>query len=190
MGKISNWLHQFSNGITTLAALVLFVGFTATVLPQQAARANEYSGEAGSVDQRFFYSADEVYQIAEVYGEAGRGAYVRARMTFDVIWPLVYTFFLGTAISYIYYRVLLKKSPWLQVNLIPVGGMLFDFLENFSISIVMAVYPTRLTFLAGLTAVFTLVKWLLVYGSFGALLVGLVLWARMLIIRLARAERT
>ena len=62
------------------------------------------------------------------------------------------------------------------MTLVPLGGMLFDFLENIAASGVMAAYPGKLTWLAWLASVFTPVKWLLVGGSFVVLLVGLIAW--------------
>ena len=177
MKKLSNWIGVRSVGWVALLALVIFMAFTATILPAQAAKAEAYAGDVGSVDMRFFYGPDDVYEIAEAYGEHGRQAYVRARLTFDVIWPLVYTFFLATAISYVFLRAF-SSDHWAQLlNLVPVGGLLFDYLENISISIVMSAYPTRLNWLASLTAVFTPIKWLLVNGSFVVLLAGLLVWA-------------
>ncbi|NBD35726.1 MAG: hypothetical protein GVY30_06970, partial [Chloroflexi bacterium] len=98
MGKrISVWLRNISTGWIALAALAIFLLFTALVLPRQAAQSEAETGEAGSPDTSLFYAPDELYRLAEAYGPSGRAAYIRARFTFDVIWPLVYTAFLSTA---------------------------------------------------------------------------------------------
>lgn len=175
MKRLSDWLYSYSSGRVALLSLALFLGFTAAVLPRQSTQTEVYSAGVGSVDLRFFYSAVEVYEIAEAYGDAGREAYVRARLTFDTAWPLIYTFFLSVTTGFLFRKALPENSPWLKINLLPVAAMLFDYLENISISVVMLAYPSRLTFLAGLTAVFTAVKWVLVGASFAALFVGLVL---------------
>jgi hypothetical protein len=154
--RISDWLHQVSNGWVALSALAIFVLFSALVLPAQAARAETDTGSAESPDTSFYYSADDLYSMAQVYGEQGRRAYVRTRFTFDVIWPLVYTIFLSTA------------------NLAPVLGALFDYLENLSTSLVMLRYPDRTPGVDILAPVFTSVKWIFVNGSFVLLLAGVV----------------
>ena len=69
---------------------MIFVLFTALVLPGRSTRAQVETRAAGSPDMSFFYTSDELYQMAEAYGQAGREAYIRARFTFDLIWPLVY----------------------------------------------------------------------------------------------------
>ncbi|MFC2055143.1 SH3 domain-containing protein, partial [Chloroflexota bacterium] len=119
-----------------------------------------------------YYSAQNLYHMAEAYGEQGRGAYVRARFTFDLIWPLVYTFFLSTAISWVYARALSADSLWRGFNLVPVLAMLFDYLENLSASLVMLRYPHPTIVVDSLASLFTMLKWVLMIGSVGLLFAG------------------
>ena len=172
--RISDWLYQVSNGWVALSALAIFLLFSALVLPGQAARAETETGNAGSPDMSFYYSADDLYRMAEAYGQQGREAYVRTRFTFDVIWPLVYTMFLGTAISWVYSKALTPDSRWQRTNLAPVLGALFDYAENVSTSLVMLRYPAQTPLIDVLAPVFTLVKWIFVTGSFLLLFVGVV----------------
>lgn len=164
--KLSNWFLKFSTGRFTLAFLVIFLVFSALVLPDQAARAEVYSGDVGSPDTSLFYSAAELYRMAEAYGPEGRAAYIRARYTFDVVWPLVYMAFLVTSISWLIKRLGLDWATWGRLNLVPVAGVLFDFLENFSAATAMARYPQTTPVIDHLAGVFTLVKWIFVGGSF------------------------
>ncbi len=172
MQKFSQVLYRFSSGWVTLAALIVFGLFTALVLPGQAAQAEAIGGEAGSPDLSFFYSTDALYTMAETYGEAGRAAYIRIRFSFDVIWPLVYTLFQVTAVSWLYGQILAVSSRWRLVNWIPIGGMIFDFLENLSAALVMYRYPALSPGVADLAPWFTMIKWILVGGSFGLIVVG------------------
>ena len=170
--RISDWLHQFASGWVTLSALAVFLLFSVLVLPGQSAASETDTGNAGSPDTSFYYSADDLYHMAEMYGEQGRAAYVRARYTFDVIWPLVYTVFLSTAISWVYGRAFAPASRWQRANLAPVLGALFDYLENLATSVVMVRYPNRTPVVDTLAPVFTLVKWVFVGGSFVLLFAG------------------
>lgn len=176
--RVSEGLSRLSTGPIALLGLVVFVLFIALVLPGQAERADEYSGEAGSPDGSFYYTAEQLYQWAEAYGEDGREAYVRARLTFDVLWPLVYTLFLGTALSVVGRRAYAPGRPWRLANLAPLLGLTFDYLENLCTSLVMVRYPEPTAVVASLAGLVTLVKWIFVYGSFVLLLLGLVvaLW--------------
>lgn len=167
--KLSNWFLKISTGPFTLACLVIFLIFSALVLPDQAAKAEVYSGEVGSPDTSLYYTANDLYRMAEAYGPNGRTAYIRARFTFDLVFPLVYTAFLVTAISWLVKRVNLAWTPWGFLSLLPVTGMLFDFIENGATALVMARYPQTTAVIADLAGVFTSLKWAFIAGSFVAL---------------------
>ena len=179
--KISNRLQKGSKGWLTLTAFVVFLLFTALVLPQQSAKADQETGDVGSPDTTFFYSTSDLYRFAEEYGQEGRAAYVRARGTFDVIWPLVYTFFLVTGISWLSARAFSPHSSWQMLNLVPVLAMFSDFLENGCTSMVMLRYPQLSPLAAALAPPVSVSKWALVMGSFVLLLVimGLAVWKKL-----------
>ena len=183
MKILSDWINKISTGWVTLICLVIFLLFTALVLPSQAAGADAYSGEIGSPDTSLYYSADELYQFAEAYGPQGRSAYIRARVTFDIVWPLVYLLFLTTAISWAYKKTGRAGEFWMRLNLLPVFGLVFDYLENAATALVMWRYPDPTPFLPHLAGVFTTIKWIFVGGSFAVLVLGLGMvgwhWARM-----------
>ncbi len=180
--RISDWLRRVSVGWVALLALLVFVLFSGLVLPQQAAKAEQETGGSDSPDTSFFYTPSDLYQMAESYGEVGRQAYIRARFTFDLIWPLVYAFFLTTAISWTFGRAFPSDSRWQGANLTPLLGTIFDYLENVSTSLVMFRYPDQTMVVDVLAPLFTVVKWGLLGASFVLLLGGLVTmawrWAR------------
>jgi hypothetical protein len=183
--RFSSWLYRVSTGWVALAALLIFLVFSALVLPRQASRAEQETGDAPSPDMSFYYSAGDLYDMAEAYGESGRAAYVRARFTFDLVWPLVYALFLTTAVSWIYDRALPAGSAWRLVNLLPLVAALFDYLENIATSLVMLRFPEPTAVVDVLAPVFTMVKWSLLGISFVLLFGGCIVavWRR------ARADR-
>ena len=174
MRQFSIRLYRISRGWVALLALVVFAAFVAFVLPGQSAQAEGEAAGAGSPDLSLWYSPAELYRMAEAYGPEGRRAYIRARFSFDVAWPLVYGAFLVTAISWLYARAFPPQSAWRWANLAPVLGVLLDFAENLSTSLVMARYPSRTPGVDLLSPAFTLLKWVLVGGSFVLLIVGAV----------------
>jgi hypothetical protein len=185
MTKLSQWMITRSKGWLVLLAIVVFVLFMIFVLPSQSDKADEYARGSGSPDTSFFYSPERLFEMAEVYGEEGRNAYVRARFSFDLIFPLAYVFFLGTTISWLLNNNLATESRWRQLNLFPVLGGIFDLLENTSTSLVMIGYPERRLLIAQMAAIFTLVKWIFVGGSFVILMVIMGIW----VVRKLRAGR-
>ncbi len=174
MWQVSNFLRRISTGWVVLLAVVVMILFMIFVLPDQARKAEEASGGAGSPDTSLIYSPQDLIDQAEAYGEDGRQAYVYARWTFDLAFPLVYGFFLITTISWLFARGFKPGSRWQLANLAPLLAVVFDLLENTATSIVMALFPEPANLAAWLAPIFTLIKWVFVYASFGLLVVGLV----------------
>jgi hypothetical protein len=175
MKKVSIWFHKISTWKITLLALLIFLVFSGLTLPRESRKAEAYSGGKGSADTTLFYSASDLTQMAEVYGEAGRDAYLKARWTFDLAFPLVYTFFLVTATSYLLGKSFPDCSLLRQLNLVPLAAMVFDFLENTAVSLVMWRYPVPCPPGLLLAPLFTPLKWLLVASSFLILLFALII---------------
>jgi hypothetical protein len=189
-GRLSGWLRRASTGWVTLVTLIAFVLFLALVLPRQAAGADMGAGDAGSPDTSVWYSPGDLYRMAEAYGEEGRRAYIRARFTFDLVWPLVYAAFLSTATSWLSRRAFSGESLWQRANLAPLLGLLLDYAENVSTSLVMWRYPARTPLVDWLAPLFTFAKWVFVGGSFVLLAIaaGAAAW-RWLASRQANAHR-
>ncbi len=171
--RFSEVLRRVSTGWVTLGAVAVFLLFMAFVLPAQSAQASG-AEDVGSPDLSFFYTPRDLYRMAEAYGVQGRADYIRARFTFDLAFPIVYTFFLVTSISWLTRRSFASDSRWQLANLAPLVGALFDYLENVSASVVMARYPDPTPVIALLASVFTPIKWLFVGGSFVLLLIAIV----------------
>ncbi len=164
--NLSAWLIKISKSWVMLLTLMIMLLFILFVLPGQSASAEENSGGSISPDTTFFYGPEDLIQAAQEYGEEGRQAYIQARWTFDLIFPLVYISFLVTGISW-FYQQLENASKWIGfTNLLPLAAGLFDYLENIGASLVMGFYPTRIFGLAQVTSIFSGVKWLLVGTSF------------------------
>jgi hypothetical protein len=172
---LSRWLVRVSTGWVSLAAALVFVLFVALVLPAQVPVTGPGGAEVGSPDLSFWYTPDELYEIAEDYGEQGREQYIRARVTFDVVWPLVYVVFLATTLSWAGSKI--GGRFWPRVNLLPIAAGVFDYLENVSTVVVMSRYPERSPVVEWLAPLFTVSKWTLLSASFVLLAVGLVVAA-------------
>jgi hypothetical protein len=173
--RFSLWLYRVSTGRSTLFCLIIFLFFSVLVLPGQSTKANVYGEDVGSPDLSLFYTAQELYDMAEAYGEEGRQAYIQERFTFDLIWPIMYTLFLTTAISWLFIRAISPYS-WLRItNLVPILGMIFDYLENISTSLVMGRYPAQTAIIDSLATIFTLLKWVFIVGAFILLMAGVAL---------------
>jgi len=166
--RFSNYIYHASNRYVLIIAGMIFFLFSILVLPEQAAEV-----DVRSPDLSLFYSSGDLYDIADALGESGRIKYIHTRFSFDVIFPLIYSFFLTTALSEIFKHLLTLNNPLRVINLLPILGMGFDILENISASLVMYLYPYRIDFVATMTSFFTLLKWISLSLSFVFILVGL-----------------
>lgn len=162
--------------MVVLAALALFVLFMLLALPAQSEISSRDLAGVSTPDMSFVYSAEDLFGWAEAYGAEGREAYVRARWSFDLVWPVVYGFFLVTAISWVGRRAYRAESRANLMNLLPVAAVLLDYTENVLASVVVLRYPNESLVAATLASPVTIAKWLCIGGSFVALFVGLVAW--------------
>jgi hypothetical protein len=171
--RVSAFLNKITNGWTFLLSAVIFLLFLIFILPWMAERTSSFAGDAGSIDTKFFYTGPEIYRIAEAYGEDGRKSYALARVTFDLVFPLAYTFFLAVSMTFTFRYLFSSSSTWQRAPLFAIGTMLFDFLENIAIVIIMLTFPARILWLGWLTAVLTMLKWVLMTITLGLFFIGI-----------------
>jgi hypothetical protein len=156
MKKLIALIVNNTNAIVVILSLIIFMSFIIFVLPQESAKSESF-GLTESIDTSFLYSADDLYRIAESYGEQGRAFYIRQRFTFDLIWPIAYTQFIIITSAYFYKKTkLLKASSVLYVGLIAAG---FDYLENIMTSTVLFRFPQTTPIIADMAGIVTLLKW-------------------------------
>ena len=161
---ITNKSHSVVNGTIVLVTLIIFMVFIILVLPQEAERSKEYFKDSPVPDSSFIYTEEDLYNIAANFGPEGRAYYIRSRFTFDVFWPLAYGLFLWASIAY--FGRCLKHTLIRYTVLLPILGVILDYLENSGASLVMFMYPDRIPFLPHFVPIFTLSKWLIIGASF------------------------
>lgn len=176
MRRFSTFFYRISTGWVALAGLLVFLLFSVLTLPVESGRMDAYSQGLGSPDTSFFYNGKTLLQMAEVYGEAGRASFLKARWGFDLAFPLIYTFFYITSISFLFKKGARDPQHLPLINLIPLLGLFFDLAENSATSVVMAAYPLRETWGQFLAPVFTPLKWIFVSSSMVLVVIGLSLW--------------
>jgi hypothetical protein len=169
---VSGEARGWSTGRAALGFLVLFLVFSAAVLPGEASQARVVSNGAGLPDTSLFYRAQDYCVMAQAYGVAGREAYIKARFSFDLVYPLVNGGFLMSCIGWSIGRSFNPDSHWQWAALIPLLGMGLDYLENICTSPVMLRYPATTPLAAASAPAFTLGKLAAIAGSFALLIAG------------------
>lgn len=167
------WQHM-------IVSFIVFILFLIFVLPSEAQRSSEYYGDAATPDTSLFYNANTLHEMAHEMGEVGRRYYIQSRLTFDVIWPLVYGFFLWTGIAF--WGGLLNLSYKNRLLWLPLLSVAFDYLENIGASVVMFFYPTQVVLLPKVVPFFTLLKWFTISTCFFLLfiLIGVYLYKKLI----------
>lgn len=131
-------------------------------------------GQFKSPDTSLIYSDKDLYQMAEIYGESGRDVYIKLRWTFDIIWPTLYTLFLVLwTMKLLKYISINKYSRYLFI--VPIVGMMLDFMENLGTTIVMFRYPLKSGIIANITPIMTFLKWITLSGSFLIIIILVIL---------------
>ncbi len=176
--KISSRFHAWAKGWLVLALAALDMFFMGFVMPLIGGMMKGGTGLEQPLDLMFFASPDKMFAMIERYGEFGRPFYRNVELTMDIIYPIIYTLAFGLLISWLFQRGFARDSKIQMLNVVPVGAWLFDLLENLGIVTMLSAFPARLTALAWLTTIFTMVKWIFAGASMLLIAVGLAMAAK------------
>lgn len=173
--NLSNKFYQWAKGWLVLVLLVLDVFFAGFLMPLIGGMMQGGQGGIQPLDLMLFATPDKVFDMIEQYGEFGRPFYRNVELTVDIIYPIVYLFFFGLAISWLFQRGLASTSSMRKLNVMPLGAWFFDLVENLVIVTLLTMYPAKPTVLAWLLFLLTTVKWLFAGASILLILYGLVM---------------
>lgn len=163
-------MHKLFTKRAVFISLFILVVFMFSVLPLMSKMIADIVGDIPSPDTSLIYSGDELYDMAENYGTLGRRVYVIQRVSFDVVWPLVYGMFIFTTIGCTF-----KNSKFYKYLIVlPFLAVGFDYLENIGSTLTFLVFPTRNEVLLSITPMFTFIKWIFVSLGFTLSLVLLI----------------
>ena len=174
MRLLATFLGKLSTGPLVIVSTAIFVVFIVTILPDQKAKMGVYAGDVGTIDLSFFPLPDQVYNMAEAYGEDGRHKYIVTRVSLDIVWPLAYAFFMISVITFFMRHVHGRDSRLVHFNLSAVAVLVFDFIENGLAVIVMSAYPDRFDWIVYIMATATATKWTMMGIAGFAMLYGII----------------
>jgi len=104
------------------------------------------------------YSADYAKRLFDELGVAGRDYYLFRQIPLDMIYPFLYAVTYSLLLTYLFKKSFNPESKLLFLNIIPLFGGFFDYLENIGIIIMLASYPNFSVLLANVTNLFSLFK--------------------------------
>ena len=169
-GRLQRWATGRNVGIF----LGLFLLFEIVILPVAGAKIQSYSGGLGPLDLTMGLSPADTYARLTAYTADGRAFYLLIELTADILFPITYGLFFSLALALVFQRAFPAESAMQRLILVPLVGMLVDFLENVGIVLMLLLYPQELGPVAAITALVTVVKWLLTGLSMVLIIIGIV----------------
>jgi hypothetical protein len=162
-GRASFW----SSPWLFAAAAILLVLFLVAVLPGESARAARTTPEGASYDLSLFYTPAEAFEKAAAHSVEGRFAYIAARWSFDLAFPLVYGLFAFTGWTFALARLGSRAAELRGLAFVALLGPVLDFVENIAATVIMASVPARPPGWGIAASLATPLKWVFVVVGLG-----------------------
>jgi hypothetical protein len=173
--NISERFYQWNKG-WLIFILFLFDGFfSGFLLPLVQGMMQDGQGGVQPLDLMLFATPEKIFSMIERYGEFNRPFYRNVELTVDIVYPIVYLFFFGLLISWLFQRGFASTSFMRKFNIIPLGAWFFDLLENIVIVTLLSVYPSQPSAFAWILFLFSTIKWFFAGASILLILIGLVM---------------
>lgn len=172
---LSDRFYKWTKGWLILILFLLDAFFGAFLLPLIQGMMQDGKGGVLPLDLMLFASPEKIFAMIARYGEFNRVFYRNVELTVDIIYPIVYLFFFGLLISWLFQRGFASSSPMRKYNIMPLGAWFFDLLENIVIVSLLAVFPSQPAALAWILVLLITVKWFFAGASILLILLGLVM---------------
>ncbi len=163
-----------------IISLGLFIAAMVWFLPLMKHYTIILSGTTHFPDTDMWYSALDLKIISGLYDVRGGLGYAFTRFTFDLIWPLIYYFFLSSSLNLAmkgFNSLSLKKI----YKLIPLLAVVFDITENTLCSV--HFIGLKLDQIAVAASISSGLKWIFIFISFALIIFHLIIWIVNLLIR-------
>jgi hypothetical protein len=141
-----------------LALAALLYGVCLYFLGGAATKIAALTGGLTVPDLMKGFTARELYERLDAFGDEGRRIYFRAEMV-DMVYPLAYGFTCAFAIALAARRFFGGYARARLLVLLPLAAVVCDYLENASILTVLRGWPERQMTIAAVGGVFNTAKW-------------------------------
>lgn len=173
MNSLSSFLVKIANWQTLLIFFLLDISFTAYFLPKSFQSNVPIADQNLPIlDLQFTYNPENVKSIVAMFKGEAKEAAIKTHVITDSIYPVVYFFFFSICLSLVFYKW--KIQPWFKwINILPLGILIFDYLENNMIVSMLNKYP-NIGEMATYCSFFTMIKWAFSAITLGLLLAGII----------------
>ena len=173
--NLSDRFYGWAKGWLIFILFILDGFFAGFLLPLIQGMMQGGQGGIQPLDLMMFATPAQYFEMLGKYGEGNLIFYRNVELTVDIVYPIVYLFFFGLLISWLFQRGFASNSPMRKFNIVPLGAWFFDLLENITIVILISVYPSQPMALGWLLTLVGSIKWLFAGASIVLILVGLVM---------------
>jgi hypothetical protein len=166
LSRASRFFYSRSNLVTALLATAVFAGYLVVVLTGKGTAFAVADSSVRSLGTSLGFGQEEILAFLAERSDPMIVAYVEFNQVWDTLFGLIY------GVMYVFWVSVLFK-PYSQkvgiLNLLPFGQVIFDWVENFSLSALSSQYlvdGTVSTSIAFLASASSAIKWgfsLLVY---------------------------
>nr|QNO51415.1 hypothetical protein PFCPEAIJ_00017 [Methanosarcinales archaeon ANME-1 ERB6] len=122
------------------------------------------------------YSAEEAKVLLESLGEEGRNVYLYKYVPLDMAFILIYLPLWSLILAFLFKKGFKPESRIHYFVVIPLFLALFDFLENTGVAIMLSIFPSFSSSLAGLAGILTVIKNYLATFFYVLVLIGIIGW--------------
>jgi hypothetical protein len=157
--RLYHSLHAMTKGFNISILALIYILMQLFVMQKADAEIRNLSGGVGPIDLQFAYSRQKVFSMLEAYGEVGRNFYLTIELTADLIYPLIYTLLLCMLIVFLFEKLNAGAVLISRILLLPLLALVFDYLENIMLIMMLQLYPATDGTLALAASFFTSAKW-------------------------------
>jgi len=154
--KLMKWSNIKGIGISLGLFLVSVITINGKIIGVEAMK--RVSNGIGILDLEPNYTVEKAYSMLEAMGQVGRNFYLFRIIPQDFIFPLTYGIAFSLIILFLIHRIMPKNEPALGLAYIPLTAMLFDFLENICVIMILTQYPKQLVSVVQISNLFTMIK--------------------------------
>ena len=138
--------------------------------------ASKQPGCADIPDLSYGLSQEKVYHDLECMGPDARTIYKKESITKDSLYPVSYGLFFAFTLLALSSLIFRRKWIVIVVTILPLIGMLFDFLENYQLRKLMDQFPELQQGTVTLASTANIGKWSFIYLSIAFTLI-LAVWS-------------
>lgn len=172
-GTIAEQLTDFATGRNVVLFFLIYVVMQLSMIFIVMPIWGYYSNEL-PLDAHFNYSAEEAYQFISSLTEHGENIYLMLGL-YDTVFLVIYSIFYTLLVIFLFKKAALEKHFIYKLRFIPLFAGLFDIFENIGFHLLIRNHPSEFHFIATITNLCTILKFLWIPVTLVLLAIGLIL---------------